>query len=364
LTRQQYIAELGQLLFYMTPWDKAAALEKYSKLFEESENEAALFNELGSPMKLAVTLNRSYEPTLEPTAQEEAESVQEEVPEEVTGVSAEEEPAAEECEEVVEAEESAAEEPEEEAAEEEPAAEPTTEDVQETAEPAEEAEVEAEMTEAVEEAPEAEESAEEVPAEEESSKEISEEMEMPAEESRLEEEQVETEEHVETEEEPEAAEEEPAAPAPLETKGEAGKEKIFSEIYSAATDAQSAVVIEESAVGKTVRKARYLFLIPYTILSVLVAIPVVAVLAVVNVVLFAAAIVCLCACLYLVILQLPGALGLGNQLIYGGLAIVTLAITIGLGGLGVWFADAATAGFPRFLLGVAKKYGYREVEVQ
>ena len=71
MTRQEaYIAELSQLLFYMTPWDKAAALKNVNKRFAEAANEAELIDELGTPMKLAVTLHRSYEATPEPTAEE------------------------------------------------------------------------------------------------------------------------------------------------------------------------------------------------------------------------------------------------------------------------------------------------------
>ena len=97
MTRQEaYVAELGQLLFYMTPWDKAAALKNVNKLFAEAENEAELLNELGTPMKLAVTLHRSYEATPEPTAEELAAA--EEAEESVVVEEAEEAVAVEEAE--------------------------------------------------------------------------------------------------------------------------------------------------------------------------------------------------------------------------------------------------------------------------
>ena len=96
MTRQEaYIAELNQLLFYMTPWDKAEALKNVNKQFAEAENEAELLDELGTPMKLAVTLHRSYEPTPEPTPEElaaraAAEAAAEEAAEEVVEPVAEE----------------------------------------------------------------------------------------------------------------------------------------------------------------------------------------------------------------------------------------------------------------------------------
>ena len=304
MTRQQYIAELTQLLFYMTPWDRAKAIKKYSKLFETSDNEAALFNELGSPMKLAVTLHRSYEPTPEPTGDEPDEDEEESVAE-----ADKEAPAAEDA----EADKEALVAEDAEADVEAPVAEDAEADVEAPVAEDAEADVEAPVAEDAE-------ADKETPA-------------------------------------AEGIEAEEGAPA-----ADFAPETIFSEIYSAATDAQSAIKQEEEPEIKTVRKPRYLFLIPYTIFAVLLAIPVVAFLAAVNVILFAAAIVLLCLCLYLGY-ECLFAFTIGNLIIYGGLALIALAATISMGALGVWFAHAATAGFPRFLLAVARKHGYREEEV-
>ena len=54
-----YIAELTQLLYYMAPWDRDAAVKKYDALLESSQDPEALMKELGSPMKLDDNLSSS-----------------------------------------------------------------------------------------------------------------------------------------------------------------------------------------------------------------------------------------------------------------------------------------------------------------
>jgi len=364
MTRQEaYVAELSQLLFYMTPWDKAEALKNVNKLFAETENEAELLNELGTPMKLAVTLHRGYEPTPEPTPEElaareaaeaaaarEAEAAEEEAAEEAAEEESEVvEEAAEEKDEA--AEEAAEEESEavEEAAEEElEAAEEAAEEKDEAAEEAAEEKLEAveeaaeEESEAVEEAVEEESEAVEEAAEEES--EVAEEA---------------------AEEESEVAEEtaeEVRTPWVIEEGPE--KEKIFAEIFNAATEAQSAVVKEEDIKPVTKRKARYLLLIPYTLFALLVGIPGTFVFAVANIAVTAAAVVSLVAMVYLVIFHLFAAVTLGSKLILFGLSVVMLSLSIILAVFALWFLHNATLGFPRFLREVAMKHCYREVEVK
>ena len=73
MPKQSYLAELGKLLTYMTPWDRERTLEYIGKRFDEAENEAALLQELGTPVRLAVLYNRGYNPSPDPAlaAQEE-----------------------------------------------------------------------------------------------------------------------------------------------------------------------------------------------------------------------------------------------------------------------------------------------------
>lgn len=53
----------------MSSWDKQAALDKYSALFDEAGDEAALIKMLGSPTRLAISLAGSYVPTPAPAPQ-------------------------------------------------------------------------------------------------------------------------------------------------------------------------------------------------------------------------------------------------------------------------------------------------------
>ena len=67
---------------------------------------------------------------------------------------------------------------------------------------------------------------------------------------------------------------------------------------------------------------------------------------------------------YLVIFQLLPAAVLASKLILLGLTLLMAVVTLLLGTMTVWFLRTATIGFPRFLIEIARKYGYREVEVQ
>lgn len=345
MTRQEaYIAELSQLLFYMTPWDKAEALKEISAKINHPETGVQTMEEMGTPMKMAVTLHRQYEPTPEPTPEElaakaAAEKAAEEVEAAEQTVATEEVEAVEEAEAIEEVE--AVEEAE------------ATEEVEatEAADSDNAAEVSVDE-EAVNEAPAAEEGEEEA---------------VPAEEAPLQEPEAETaavEEAAVQEvpvEEPEQKTEEQES---LQYVERLGQEKIFAEIFNAATSAQSAVPPQEEPETKTVRKARYWFLIPYIALAVVIGVPATLVFAVANVGVLAATLVGLCGVLYLVIFQLLSAAVLSSKLIIIGLTLLMLCITIMLGVMTVWFLRTATIGFPQFLIEVAKQYGYREVEVQ
>ena len=141
------------------------------------------------------------------------------------------------------------------------------------------------------------------------------------------------------------------------------KEQIFEEIFTAATEAQSAVVLDEPK-KQTERKARYLLLIPYTIFAILVGVPGTLVFAAANLAVVAGAAVSLVAMVYLVIFHLFAAVDLGSKLILLGLSVVMLALTVILAVFAIWFLHNATLGFPRFLRETAMKHCYREVEVK
>lgn len=63
INKQSYLAELEKLLGFMSTWDRKAAIEKYSALFDEAGDEAALIKMLGTPTRLAISLAGSYVPT-------------------------------------------------------------------------------------------------------------------------------------------------------------------------------------------------------------------------------------------------------------------------------------------------------------
>ena len=66
MNKNAYLAELTQLLYYMTDWDRDAAVEECRQRFDSYDDPEEIVRVLGSPMKLAVTLHRTYQPTPEP----------------------------------------------------------------------------------------------------------------------------------------------------------------------------------------------------------------------------------------------------------------------------------------------------------
>ena len=64
MNKQRYLAELGQLLIFMTGADRALTLEKFGALFDEAGpvGAEALAGRIGSPTKNAIRLSRSYMP--------------------------------------------------------------------------------------------------------------------------------------------------------------------------------------------------------------------------------------------------------------------------------------------------------------
>lgn len=64
INKQRFLAELGKLLTFMYEEDRLRALEMYSRMFEEAEDENALIQALVSPTKQAVVVARAYNSNL------------------------------------------------------------------------------------------------------------------------------------------------------------------------------------------------------------------------------------------------------------------------------------------------------------
>lgn len=64
MNKQRYLAELQQLLVFMTEEDRELAIRHFGDIFDAAgaEGEAALVEKLGSPTKSAISLSRGYEP--------------------------------------------------------------------------------------------------------------------------------------------------------------------------------------------------------------------------------------------------------------------------------------------------------------
>lgn len=64
MNKQRYLAELGQLLVFMTAKDRDETLRRYGELFDQAGEEGlqALLERVGSPTRTAIRLSRSYSP--------------------------------------------------------------------------------------------------------------------------------------------------------------------------------------------------------------------------------------------------------------------------------------------------------------
>ena len=320
MNRHAYLAELSQLLYYMTPWDREALIAEYRQKFEDAEDDAAVIQELGSPMKTAVRLSRSYTPSPAP----DPEPVPTLAPDESVQTDSCTEPA--ETASSLELTQTDAAVPESaqtdspetpEATCPEPDAQQShSEDVADSVSPEESAPAQADAHETDPQEPVSESSGAE-----------------------------------------ETAAEKTSEPAPVE--------EIFSEIYQAATMAQSAVLPSDVDAPTLKTKARGLFLVPYAILCVALGIPVTALLFVIDVLIFAAALAAL-GCGVYILLFLGKAMfhGLGNKLVIIGLSILAFTAAVALGGLGVWFLRNAAIGWVRFLYQFGLTHGYCQEEVQ
>ena len=64
INKQKFLAELGKLLTFMYEEDRLRAIELYSRMFEQAEDEMALLQSLVSPTRQAVIVARAYNSNL------------------------------------------------------------------------------------------------------------------------------------------------------------------------------------------------------------------------------------------------------------------------------------------------------------
>ena len=64
INKQKFLAELGKLLTFMYEEDRLRAIELYSRMFEQAEDEIALLQSLVSPTRQAVIVARAYNSNL------------------------------------------------------------------------------------------------------------------------------------------------------------------------------------------------------------------------------------------------------------------------------------------------------------
>lgn len=333
MNKNAYIAELSQLLFYMAEWDRDAAVRKYEGMLDASEDPETLMKELGSPMKLAVSLSRGYEPSdpnapqpvpeATPADEPSAGETEPETPPQDKPDTPEEAPAPEE-----EPEPGPAPAPRE--------AEPETtgEDAAPVEAPplTEEAPPEPEEPTAAEPAPDVEEI-------------LVEAVEFRSDDTDAGDEPA-----------PQPAEELPKVPAiQLPTTGE---DAIFSEIFSAATQAQTAVAVGTGA-GRP--KPRPAVLVFYILACILFGVPVTLLLVVVGLLIFAISLAALLFGVYIFTLfGVSGFPGLGNHLVILGAGLLAATAAIAIAWLGVWFMRTAAVGFPHFLIRFGREHGYTQ----
>lgn len=341
MNRQAYIAELSHLLYYMAPWDRDAVIEKYDRILSESNDLDALIQEIGTPMKLAVTLSRNYEPSPEPKpgepkptpiSEKEApphdEPTAGDLPEDENSSPSEDEPSLEE-------EPSSDEEPN---SGEEPATEEVAsgEELHSDEPSSEEAAIDDEASNEDESVTGADPSTEtDPPAREE-----------PAAEAEPHNEDIEIQ-VVEISSEEESLH---SGPQPQET------DAIFSEILNAATQAQSPISLKGT---QSTRRPRPGILIPYIIACILIGIPVMVILFIVNLLIFGSAVMILAFDVYLLSFWgTPEFAGAGNRLLILGMAVLCATAAAAMVALGIWFLQNAMIELPRFLIRFGQEHGY------
>ena len=351
INKQKFLAELGKLLTFMYEEDRQRAIELYSRMFEEADDERALLQSLVSPTRQAVIVARAYNSnlgrlSLNPTGKAAPEDLDENgVPDYVQAIEGVREqawaaqgiPAARAHREAEPAEESESEEAESEEAEsaEESAAEPTEKSESET--------------------PEAE-SAESEEAE-------------PAEESESESEKAESAEESAAEpQEAPAAEAEEETGEKLEgieyfTMPEAGRETPVSETGAALLD-ENSFNVNSDGLKKTRRKPRVFLLILYILLAIPLTVCAVAVLLVPALLFLAlsiAAIICGVVLVSTVISSIAALALLSDIMVMLGLALVLFALGLLFLWTAIWFVGGAIVGLVHGVAMLCDKWCYKEV---
>ena len=382
INKQKFLAELGKLLTFMYEEDRQRAIELYSRMFEEADDERALLQSLVSPTRQAVIVARAYNSnlgrlSLNPTGKAAPEDLDENgVPDYVQAIEGVREqawaaqgiPAARAHREAEPAEESESEEAESEEAEsaEESAAEPAEKSESETpeAESADSEEAEpAEETESAEEsaAEPTEKSESETPEAESAESEEAE----PAEES---EEAESAEESAAEPQEAPAAEAEEEKGEKLEgieyfTMPEAGRETPVSETGAALLD-ENSFNVNSDGLKKTRRKPRVFLLILYILLAIPLTVCAVAVLlvpALLFLALSVAAIICGVVLVSTVISSIAALALLSDIMVMLGLALVLFALGLLFLWTAIWFVGGAIVGLVHGVAMLCDKWCYKEV---
>ena len=391
INKQKFLAELGKLLTFMYEEDRQRAIELYSRMFEEADDERALLQSLVSPTRQAVIVARAYNSnlgrlSLNPTGKAAPEDLDENgVPDYVQAIEGVREqawaaqgiPAARAHREAEPAEESESEEAESAEAEsaeaesaEESAAEPAEKSESETPE-AESAE--SEEAEPAEEAESAEESAAEPTEKSESETPEAESAESeeaePAEESESESEKAESAEESAAEpQEAPAAEAEEEKGEKLEgieyfTMPEAGRETPVSETGAALLD-ENSFNVNSDGLKKTRRKPRVFLLILYILLAIPLTVCAVAVLlvpALLFLALSVAAIICGVVLVSTVISSIAALALLSDIMVMLGLALVLFALGLLFLWTAIWFVGGAIVGLVHGVAMLCDKWCYKEV---
>ena len=347
INKQKFLAELGKLLTFMYEEDRQRAIELYSRMFEEADDERALLQSLVSPTRQAVIVARAYNSnlgrlSLNPTGKAAPEDLDENgVPDYVQAIEGVREqawaaqgiPAARAHREAEPAEESESEEAESEEAEsaEESAAEPAEKSESETPEAESADSEEAEPAEESEEAESAEESAAEPP-------------EAPA--AEAEEEKGEKLEGIE-----------------YFTMPEAGRETPVSETGAALLD-ENSFNVNSDGLKKTRRKPRVFLLILYILLAIPLTVCAVAVLlvpALLFLALSVAAIICGVVLVSTVISSIAALALLSDIMVMLGLALVLFALGLLFLWTAIWFVGGAIVGLVHGVAMLCDKWCYKEV---
>ena len=374
INKQRFLAELGKLLTFMYEEDRLRALELYTRMFDEAEDERALIQSLVSPTKQAVVVARAYNSNLGRLSvhtefKAQAEDRDENgVPDYVQAIdrvraeayAAQPRPAApvaaepEEEREVVDENqmtlfgegEEPAEETEEPAEEAEAPAEDAETPAEETEEPAEEAEAPAEETE--EPAEEAEESAEEAEA-------PAEETEAPAE-SKTVEQPLAWHEAAETEA--------PAAESGIEyfTLPREGEQDVPADENGGTDLTDTPFNIETGAFRKPKRKPKVFALIVYILFAIPLTLAAIAVLLVPAVLFLGLSVAAIICGAVVVSTAFNGFAVFADIMVLLGGALVLFALGLLFLWTSIWFVGGAIVALVHGVAALCDKWCYKEVQ--